>query len=106
MKERTELIIEKLGPLGNSVWGKRIIAASERDNYTAADAELAASWATCACGEIAADIARFTDGAPQDPVLHRLGSDFAFAVDPKYPKFVLAASLLVRIEARALELTS
>lgn len=82
-----------------SFWGKRILAAKKRGEFTSKDIEDAADWPTCACGKLDKDIPRAEWGAPIDQELESLGCDFADAVDSD--NFKNAMDVLENIQRRA-----
>lgn len=64
--------------------------------------ELAASWVTCACGQLCKDLPRGIDSAPEDVHLETLGMDFMSFI--RHEKINEAKETLDRIEQRAVEL--
>lgn len=91
--------------LSQTVWGQRIAAAEERGHFTEEDNDEAASWVTCACGRITADIPRSPGlGVPRDGQLSRLGTEFCVYVGAD--DFDSARRTLEAIELRAVEVAS
>lgn len=89
--------------LAKSHWGKRIIDAEERGEFTQQDRIEAENWVTCACGKVTVDIPRHDVGSPIDTKLLWLGLDFDHAVDSH--RFTSASKTLVEIEKRAAQVT-
>jgi len=100
--------------LGNTHWGRRIIAAERRGAFTSKDNADSRSWQTCACGKQDPRIPRCdpSPGRPGDPSMRwdlcptdsqlaQMGSDFFDAVS--FRDFQKAAKLVVGIEARSVE---
>ena len=65
-------------------------------------ASRAASWPTCACGQLCKDLPRTDSGVPVDHQLAVLGYYFAAAVKDRHWKLALAT--FHQIEARAIKL--
>lgn len=80
-------------------WAERIDAAEKRGGFTLEDSELAAAWATCACGQLDFGIPRRSNGAPVDQLLYDFGSMFYDAVENDF--YRNARSLIDAIDARA-----
>ena len=83
-------------------WG--VMAAAKRrvkighEPFTRRQIELAASWATCACGKQYKRIARHPNGEPRDLELLTMGSNFGYAVINQ--KLESAVKCLLSIETR------
>jgi hypothetical protein len=104
--------------LDRSVWGKRIIKAELRGNFTQDVEWRADEWMSCACGKLDAHIKRDADYAPTDKKLNKLGIDFSEWIDSDFnthsfsssegvhDQFHGAAITLVAIEKRSIELLS
>ena len=103
----TKQILTKAG-LQDSHWGKIILEAENRGNFTEDDADKAQEWVTCACGKVNSDIERHIDGIPVDITLGDLGEDFAKIVGMNMVeyRYKRAANTLVEIEQRALVVSS
>lgn len=86
--------------LQDTHWGRRIIQAEERGEFSDKDIELAESWVTCACGKTSHDIPR-RDGlaSPVDDKLREYGEQFE--IDLEDNDFTQAALTLIDIEQRA-----
>lgn len=103
MKEAQEYLTAK--NLDTTYWGKKIIAAEARGNFTESNINQSAEWVTCACGRLTGDIPRAADtrfqsyNMPLDRVLKDLGFEFYNAVEDN--EFLYAAELLDKIETRA-----
>ena len=98
MGRATTLLIEH--GLAATHWGRRIVEAEKRGEFTTSDYKDAADWVTCACGRSAAGFSRVEGGdAPQDDHLHRLGDDFNNCVIEQ--NMLGAAITLGSIENRA-----
>lgn len=104
MKTAKEILEE--AKLHDTVWGQRIIAAEERNQFTLEDRRKALEWTTCACGEITSNIPRNVFGAPRDTRLFNLGMLFIGFVRIENPDFNGAAKTLVKIEERAIKVAS
>lgn len=100
MKEvqRVRTYLEKHN-LDKTYWGKKIIAAADRGQFTHANKEASGNWVTCACGQVSVDIPRCGGMMPKDLHLSGLGVQFDCAVLDNKP--YEAAEALVRIEERA-----
>lgn len=91
--------------LSQTVWGQRIAAAQRRGWFTDEDNDEAASWVTCACGRITADIERSPGlGVPRDGRLRMLGTEFCVFVGAD--DFAGARRTLEAIELRAIEVAA
>lgn len=97
MKTALEILTD--AGLHNSYWGKRIIKAEKRGEFTEGDVKKAGSWTTCACGKQDPRIPRDEEGAPCDVYLWELGLGFNGKVYTH--QVVQAARTLVKIEKRA-----
>lgn len=102
IESRVHAELQAAGVLA-TVWGKILIEAAKRGDFTDAESNLAANWVTCACGRVAAEISVNDIGKPLDHLLSNYGANFSQAIDRNQP--INAARSLVLIEARAIELT-
>ena len=85
--------------LHRTVWGKRIISAEIRGEFSARDRRDSSGWTTCACGRVTVDVPRAHWGWPLDGRLYAAGARFLEAVCDN--GFVKAARNLIQIERRA-----
>ncbi len=92
--------------LHHTHWGRVIIHAERRGEFTPGEVAHASSWVTCACGKLDKDIPRWggegADGynaRPKDMALVNLGELFYQAVTTDRAE--AAARLLCNIERRA-----
>ena len=91
----------ELKGLDTTYWGRKIIAAEKRGDFTGFNVQQAGDFVTCACGRVTTDIPRCRDyGGPLDSKIVRLGMQFD--LDVTYNNFLEAAQTLTDIEARAL----
>jgi len=99
--------------LHNTHWGKRIIDAENRGEFTNKDKTDAGSWVTCACGQHSNDIVFVKDehdvlGYPEDSHLYMYGIDFSDVVIMSHASdtnpYIEAAETLIEIEKRVIEL--
>jgi hypothetical protein len=116
MKPAHKLLFEN--NLHESHWGLRIINAEDIGKFTWMDTRDASKWVTCACGKIDVHIERrpygnyAMGGSPKDSLLLDWGNDFSDYVDEdvawleldEYAEFFIAAEILVKIQARSIEL--
>ena len=111
MQLKRELVVKKiLGPLIRTHWGRRIMLAARRGRFIHRDAIDGGRWTVCACGKVHSrkpyGFFKGNEGenpfCPQDTMLRRLGQDFCKAVLQN--EIVIAAEVLVQVEARASEI--
>ena len=96
-----EQILKEHG-LHASHWGKRIIAAEQKDVFNSDDVEDSSRWVTCACGKITQSIPRVgMSNAPKDERLLSLGEAFYEGILEQ--EYILVAKTLINIEKRAIE---
>ena len=88
--------------LDETFWGKAIIRAEKRGQFTDSNKDKAGDWQTCACGRQDKRIDRDDVGEPCDLLLRSLGSNFD--VDVHLNSFTVAANTLVAIEQRSAEI--
>ena len=113
-----------LGPLVETEWGQRILAAERNGKASNNDDILSGDWVTCACGRADSAIPRNGYGMPHDASLMSLGFSFHDALansargidSTNYKKFlgtdrfnglpplIAASHILVAIERRATEI--
>lgn len=103
------------GGVADTNWGKRILRAHAFGSFALEDYDRANAWITCACGELDPRIPRYgggefksdslfhaMTGEPKDWKLAKLGTAFAYTVNPqKYLQTRKAARILVAIEKRS-----
>ena len=87
--------------LHGTYWGKAIIKAEIKGEFSKHHNLMANDWPTCACGK---NDPRLMDGddGPYDSELRELGLDFGLYIDDD--DFFAAASCLLSIEKRAITL--
>lgn len=84
-------------------WNEIIDDAEKRGFFTDEEKSMAASWPTCACGQLDEGIARdIVDNAPKDRYLKQLG--LYFCSDVSLNKFAGARDSMSRIIDRAVYL--
>lgn len=105
MKPAHKILVE--AKLSSKFWSKRIIAAEGRGGFKSllcegqSDFVLSDNWKTCPCGRQNPWIPRDFNDAPIDRKLRKYGRIFGLAVNKH--NFMLAATLLVKIEKRSAE---
>ena len=88
--------------LQDTFWGKRIIEAAERGEFTKKDDYGSSSWVTCACGKCSTKIEKEDwSNEPKDFELNRLGRRFGIYASSYNGSAYKAAETLVAIERRA-----
>jgi hypothetical protein len=114
MKPAHKLLFEN--NLHESHWGLRIIYAELDGGFDDDDECDASQWLSCACGKLDDHIEVVPEGtnkapnSPIDRILFTLGNDFANAVEENPDRsenvcqFYESAQILIKIEARSIEL--